>query len=211
MGRHPGFARTAYSMQGRTLHAGMVDLNLRDQADPVTGYVAMSRFKKAEDVLILQAFDLSVFQQGIADQPKLLLERLRNLHKPISELLADYEQKLKVQGDEKKRQMEDRKRERAEKARASRVQAALRMTAGLTPEAKKRKAGEGMAPEAKRRKSGEGKARKPGMTRKPRNPFTCTECQEEKGANQYDEWVWRTRHENTKHGQRVLCLSCAAR
>ena len=51
----PDFGRTAYSMQGFTLHAGKVDLNLSAHADPVTGYVAMSRFKKADDVLIIQA------------------------------------------------------------------------------------------------------------------------------------------------------------
>ena len=51
----PDFGRTAYSMQGFTLPAGKVDLNLSAHADPVTGYVAMSRFKKADDVLIIQA------------------------------------------------------------------------------------------------------------------------------------------------------------
>lgn len=80
----PGFARTAYSTQGYTLPAGKVDLNLHDHADPVTGYVAMSRFKRADDVLIIQPFDLAVFQQGIADQPRLLLERLRDMKKDIN-------------------------------------------------------------------------------------------------------------------------------
>ena len=200
-------------MQGRTLHAGMLDLNLRDQADPVTGYVAMSRFKKAEDVLILQAFDLSVFQQGIADQPKLLLERLRNLDKPISELLADYEQKLKVRGDEKKRQMEDRKRERAEKARASRVQAALRTTAGLTPEAKKRQAGEGMAPEAKKRKAGEGmapeaKRRKSGEGKPRCKLLRCTQCGVEKPRPDFPQRTWQERERRQKRGQPVVCEAC---
>ena len=62
----PDFARTAYSMQGFTLPAGTVDLNLGPRADPVTGYVAMSRFKRADDVLILQPFELAVFQQGLS-------------------------------------------------------------------------------------------------------------------------------------------------
>ena len=47
-------------------------MNLRD-ADSVTGYVAMSRFKGTEDVLLIQPFDLAIYQQGIADQPRLLL------------------------------------------------------------------------------------------------------------------------------------------
>ena len=70
----PAFARTAYSMQGFTLPAGMVDLKMRDHGDPVTGYVAMSRFKKADDVLILQPFELATYQQGIPMQPQILRE-----------------------------------------------------------------------------------------------------------------------------------------
>ena len=50
----PDFGRTAYSIQGFTLPAGKANLNLSSHADPVTGYVDMSRFKKADDVLIIQ-------------------------------------------------------------------------------------------------------------------------------------------------------------
>ena len=56
---------------------GTVDLNLGPRADPVTGYVAMSRFKRADDVLILQPFELAVFQQGVSEEANLLLEHLR--------------------------------------------------------------------------------------------------------------------------------------
>ena len=59
--------------QGFTLPAGTVDLNLGPRADPVTGYVAMSRFKRADDILILQPFDLAVFQQGVSEEANLLL------------------------------------------------------------------------------------------------------------------------------------------
>ena len=45
---------------------GKVDLNLGTHADPVTGYVALSRFKKAEDVL------LEIFQQGAPEQATIL-------------------------------------------------------------------------------------------------------------------------------------------
>ena len=41
----PDFARTAYSMQGFTLLAGKIDLQLSKNMDAVTAYVAMSRFK----------------------------------------------------------------------------------------------------------------------------------------------------------------------
>ena len=60
----PDFGRTAYSMQGFTLPAGKIDLNLGVNADAVTSYVAMSRFKTANDLIVLQPFDLQTFQQG---------------------------------------------------------------------------------------------------------------------------------------------------
>ena len=47
--------------------------------DPVTGYVALSRFKRADDVLILQAFDLDTFQQGAPELPTLLQQHLSTL------------------------------------------------------------------------------------------------------------------------------------
>ena len=112
-----------------------MDLNLRDNADPVTGYVAMSRFKRAEDVLILQPFDLEVFQQGIADQPRLLLERLRNLKKDMSAILEEH------RASEQKK-AEEKKRKRAETARAARVQAADTTNDNMTEESNKRRAGE---------------------------------------------------------------------
>ena len=74
----PDFGRTAYSMQGFTLPAGKIDLNLGVNADAVTSYVAMSRFKTASDLIILliQPFDLQTFQQGVPGQPNLLLKYL---------------------------------------------------------------------------------------------------------------------------------------
>ena len=58
---------------------GKVDLNLGARGDPVTGYVALSRFKRADDVLILQAFDLETFQQGAPELPTLLQQHLSTL------------------------------------------------------------------------------------------------------------------------------------
>ena len=47
-------------------------------ADAVTAYVAMSRFKTASDLItcILQPFDLQTFQPGVPGQPTLLLKYL---------------------------------------------------------------------------------------------------------------------------------------
>ena len=109
----PDFARTIYSMQGFTLPAGKVDLNLGAHSDPVTGYVALSRFRRADDVLILQPFELEVFQQGVADQPALLLEKLRG--QDISEGLRVLKQKR-----ERDRAAKEAERKAAQADRAKR-------------------------------------------------------------------------------------------
>ena len=54
-------ACTAYSLQGFTLLVGKVDLNLGTHADPVTGYVALSRFN-----------ELEIFQQGALSKQHLI-------------------------------------------------------------------------------------------------------------------------------------------
>ena len=74
----PDYARTAYSMQGFTLPVGKVDLKMRNQTDAVTAYIALSRFRKAEHCLIMQPFDISVCQQGVARQPELMLMYLKD-------------------------------------------------------------------------------------------------------------------------------------
>ena len=53
----PDYARTAYATQGFTLDAAIVDLNYDARTDPVTGYVALSRVRCADDILILQPFE----------------------------------------------------------------------------------------------------------------------------------------------------------
>ena len=45
----------------------------------MTGYVALSRFKKAEDVLILQPFELELFQLGAPEQATILHEHFARL------------------------------------------------------------------------------------------------------------------------------------
>ena len=101
----PNFARTAYSLQGWTLPAGKLDLNLSKNTDPVTGYVALSRFKRADDVLILQPFSLDIFQQGAPEQPEILLlylnpakqeeacQRIKELHARLEDKVLQQKQK----------------------------------------------------------------------------------------------------------------------
>ena len=61
-------------MQGGTLCTRKIDLTMSSPMDPTTGYVAMSRFKKADDLLIMQPFDLAFYQQGPMLEPTLFLE-----------------------------------------------------------------------------------------------------------------------------------------
>ena len=57
--------------------AAKVDLHMNMMADPVTGYIALSRVKRADYMLIVQAFDISLFQQGAPRQPELMLMYLK--------------------------------------------------------------------------------------------------------------------------------------
>ena len=86
----PAYARSAYSMQGKTVERAIVDLLLRKGTDPATGYVTFSRFRDAAACLILQPFDVETFQQGEPLEPGLLVEfiRTRIAGRDTSELMA---------------------------------------------------------------------------------------------------------------------------
>jgi len=179
LGVAPDFARTAYSMQGFTLPAGKIDLNLSKQADPVTLYVAMSRFKKADDVLILQPFDISAFQEGVPDQPALLLEYLSCKNEDEkARLITEYEERVLEESAMKKQKMHD---ERSAEMKQKRASGTLD---GSTPDAKKRKkGGESAGRQAANTKRAEDAAVNP-RTR------TCNECNEDKTRKYYSEREW---------------------
>ena len=59
----PHFANTVYSSQGLTIGTGVVDLKVGRYTDATTLYVAISRFRRADHLLILQPFDGDVLQQ----------------------------------------------------------------------------------------------------------------------------------------------------
>ena len=73
----PDFSRTAYSMQGFTLNKAIVDLNFDSNTDPTTGYVALSRVRLADDILIMQPFERSVFMKGPIMQVEWLHKHLK--------------------------------------------------------------------------------------------------------------------------------------
>ena len=126
----PDYARTAYSMQGVNLRSCKIDLNLGGM-DPVTGYVAATRFKRADDVIILQPFDIKIFQKGAPDQPQLLMRHLAG--EDISDGLAALDKKIKEQTAAQQQQ----KKQRANQNRSATQK---RNWEGMTAEERQRRA-----------------------------------------------------------------------
>ena len=73
----PGFAITAHASQGATLEAAIVDMQVPNTASWISLYVALSRVRRADDLLIFRAFDGAVMQQGDPLGPSTLLKKLR--------------------------------------------------------------------------------------------------------------------------------------
>ncbi len=69
----PAFAITAHSAQGQTLRAAIIDLQIGKKTSPITSYVAPSRVKRREDVLILRPFHRRIFTGGPLAGASLLL------------------------------------------------------------------------------------------------------------------------------------------
>ena len=175
----PDFARTAYSMQGFTLPEGKVDLNMSSNTDPVTGYIALSRFKKADDVVIMQPFDISVFKQGAADQPVLLLRHLNG-----EDISAAVEARSTCQEQQKKRRkMKD---DRAAAIRG-------RDMSGNTPVAKHNK---------RNTKSDEAIQRKKG---KRYVEVQCVTCGKSMQSNQFSKSRFKNRNDSPHH---LICNTC---
>ena len=73
----PAYAMTAHAAQGRTLEAAIIDLRLGRGVSAIASYVAMTRVRRKEDLLIYRAFEREVFMQGEPEGPSLLLRHLR--------------------------------------------------------------------------------------------------------------------------------------
>ena len=115
----PHFANTVYSSQGLTIGTGVVDLKVGRNTDSTTLYVAISRFRRADDLLILQPFDIEVLQQGEPAQAAFLLEHL--------ELMA-------TQKQDEARQRADAYGEQVRAQRASKRTADRRLSENLSEE-----------------------------------------------------------------------------
>ena len=87
----PAFALTAHAAQGQTFSGGaIVDLCIGVGANPLTSYVALTRVKKLEDLLIYRPFDADRFQRGDSMSRQLLLRVLRGEEIDWAEIEAQY-------------------------------------------------------------------------------------------------------------------------
>ena len=73
----PAYATTAHASQGQTLRAAILDLQLGRGVSAIASYVAMTRLRKLEDLLILSDFDRQAFAAGPLERPtvKILIGR----------------------------------------------------------------------------------------------------------------------------------------
>ena len=61
----------------QTLPAAIVDMQIGSSENPMSGYVAFTRVKRKEDLLICRPFYLEIFQRGHLEGPQLHLKTLR--------------------------------------------------------------------------------------------------------------------------------------
>jgi hypothetical protein len=180
----PDFGRTAYSMQGFTLPAGKIDLNLGVNADAVTAYVAMSRFKTANDLIILQPFDLQTFQQGVPGQPTLLLKYLSLDNKGDNhDDLGDIQANLPSE--------QAAKRHHSKENRAASVQKAC-----------EKRSHEDMTLVLHKNKANMTAASKQKRSRVPKKQVQCQTCGQRKHTDGFTKTQWKS------HGS---CRTCQAR
>jgi hypothetical protein len=211
----PDYARTAYSMQGFNLRSCKIDLNLGGM-DPVTGYVAATRFKRADDVIILQPFDIKIFQKGAPDQPQLLMRHLAGedisdglaaLHKKIKEQTAAQQQQKKQRANQNRSETQKRNWEgmTAEERQRRAPKPQKQQRANENRSEKQKRSWEGMTTEERQRR-----APKPRQDQGSTETVVCGTCGKHKprgpdGDRVYtnDEW-----YKATKKGKPAQCRQC---
>ena len=57
----PAFALTVHASQGQTLVAAIVDLQIGSGMSPMSSYVALTRVRSREDLLIYRPFEQELF------------------------------------------------------------------------------------------------------------------------------------------------------
>ena len=145
----------------------------------------------------MQGFDLTLFQQGAADQPSILLKHLDpNTRQEAQRDIAAYETKLKDERDQKKQKIAQ--------ARAANLPTGLteeqrrRMGTPQTDAAMKRKC-HPQTEDAKNRKSHQG------QHLQQRKHATCPVCNEAKIRDAFTSHAW---FKLTKKKEHALCRTC---
>ena len=82
----PGFACTAHGAQGQTKEAVIADLAIGRGVSSIASYVAITRIKNREGLMIYRPFDLELFTEGIPQGTALLLQKLRGVDLDGSEI-----------------------------------------------------------------------------------------------------------------------------
>jgi flagellar biosynthesis GTPase FlhF len=207
----PDYARTAYSMQGFNLRSCKIDLNLGGM-DPVTGYVAATRFKRADDVIILQPFDIKIFQKGAPDQPQLLMRHLAG--EDISDGLAALHKKIKEQTAAQQQQKKQR-------ANQNRSETQKRNWEGMTAEERQRRAPKPQKQQRanenrseKQKRSWEGMTTEERQRRAPK-PQKQQRANENRSEKQKRSWEGMTTEERQRRApnrqgstETVACRTC---
>ena len=74
----PAYSITAHASQGQTLEEGaIVDLRIGKDTSPISSYVALTRVKTRNKLLIYRPFEREMFTKGEAEGPELLMKLLR--------------------------------------------------------------------------------------------------------------------------------------
>ena len=151
-------------------------------------YVAISRFRRADHLLILQPFDIDVLQQGEPAQAAFLLEHL--------ELMA-------TQNQDEARQRAEAYGEQVRAQRASKRTADRRLSENLSEEtrdAQRRRLEENvgdMSAEARERQQGGLTAANQARRNTNRMTAKCRECGEHKISDDYTRRQWQDRKKRT--------------
>jgi hypothetical protein len=206
----PDYARTAYSMQGFNLRSCKIDLNLGGM-DPVTGYVAATRFKRADDVIILQPFDIKIFQKGAPDQPQLLMRHLAGedisdglaaLHKKIKEQTAAQQQQKKQRANQNRSETQKRNWEgmTAEERQRRAPKPQKQQRANENRSEKQKRSWEGMTTEERQRRA----PNRQGST----ETVACRTCGKHKSNNTHDGYAKSQWQRRKTPGAQLECKQC---
>ena len=155
-------------------------------------------------MLILQPFSIEVFQQGVPDQPRLLLKCIGQSRSVVTRVMKEYEEDISA-----KRAMKDR--ERQEKKKATMRENAVELNAKRVARAESDTWICKICKEEKSRKEyskyqweGNRKNETAVCLTCPTKTVRCKECGKRKGRKEYTQCEWRYHREDGKS----VCKAC---